>query len=269
MPFDWLKTKLKFPTEDVGIITRAIKSKFEEPSIEKKDVFEIEKKIPDRRSEETYDYLKNYLSLKTKRITGGIASAIGEAQITKDIATIGRTLPPTRTPFEAIKEITKPVKEKIVDIGRVLPETKTPFEAIRAMTIKPVKEYLKPKPPTDLPALDFYDKLQDIKKRPEQLVPFVASGAEAINFGKLLTAANRLKEDDASKEDVSLLQEYVDHNSRDTSYGYKVLDVVSMMPSFMGELLATSGIATAGRTATMKGAKETLKFLLTKKERTY
>ena len=70
-------------------------------------------------------------------------------------------------------------------------------------------------------------------------MPFLSSGVEAVEFGGLLLAANNLKRDRASAEDISLLQEYVAQNEKDTTFGYKVLDVVSMIPSLGGELYLT------------------------------
>jgi len=112
--------------------------------------------------------------------------------------------------------------------------------------------------------LSAIDKVIDVIERPKQLAPFIAGVEEAKVFTPLLMAANRLNNETATAEDVKLLQEYVDKSSMDKTFGYNVLDIISMMPSFAGELYMTAGVATAGRTATMKVAKETLEKLLTK-----
>ena len=76
----------------------------------------------------------------------------------------------------------------------------------------------------------------------------------------MLGAANRLRDGKATKEDIIKLQQYQAKQSQDQSFGYKVLDTVSQIPAFAGELYLTGGIATIGK----KGATTGLKFLMTK-----
>ena len=113
----------------------------------------------------------------------------------------------------------------------------------------------------EVPKLDFYDKWKDIGSRPSQLVPFLSGGADVVRFGKLLSAANRLNKDTETDNDLMLLKDYVDTANTDTTFGYKVMDVLSMIPSFVGEIFATGGVAAATRV----GAKKVLKSMLTKK----
>ena len=117
---------------------------------------------------------------------------------------------------------------------------------------------------TKLPKLDWWDKVIDVKDRPGQLVPFVAGAEDTLKFANILVAANKLKDGDPTVEDLELLQEYVDMSSRDTTFAYKVLDVISYAPSFAGELYLTSGFGTGARAVTVKTAKEVLENLLTK-----
>src|SRR3990167_4593547 len=111
-----------------------------------------------------------------------------------------------------------------------------------------------------LPELTWYDKIKDVRSNPAQLVPFLASGREAMSIVGLLAAANRVKDGKEKPGDLDVLKEYIEKESVDKSFGYKVLDVVSMLQSFAGELYATAGMATAGRVAATRGAKEGLKF---------
>lgn len=120
-----------------------------------------------------------------------------------------------------------------------------------------------------LPRLDYFDKVEDVRENPEQLIPFVAGGAEAVRFARLFAAVNRLEENTGEtkqeQDDLKLLREFVDRSNRDTTFGYKVAAIVSAMPSFMGELLLTGGVYTAARKASLVGAKKGLNRLLRKK----
>jgi len=116
----------------------------------------------------------------------------------------------------------------------------------------------------ELPPLNWFNKVQDLYKEPHQLVPFLAAGVEIFQLSDLLLSANRLRKGEETEEDLRKLEEYIEKESQDRTFGYKVLDVISMLPSFAGELYLTAGFATAGRLATVKGAKEGLKYLMTK-----
>lgn len=192
------------------------------------------------------------------------------------LSSIGKALPDIEGPFEPMERLfVEPAVEFVKGVA------KTPFiagKSIARAVVGDKKEDDRPIPllgeidsiqkrreeAEKLPGLNFFDKVDDLKDKPQQLVPFVASADDAVKFGGLLSAANRLKEDKATEEDVKLLQAYVDKNSQDTSFGYKVLDTLSYLPSFAGELYATGGVATAGRALTRQTAKEVLEKLLTK-----
>ena len=118
--------------------------------------------------------------------------------------------------------------------------------------------------PKQLPTLTFFDKFKDVAENPAQLVPFLAGGVEAKQMAELLIAANNLDKNKATKEDVLMLQEYVARSSKETTFGYKVLDIISMFPSFAGELYLTGGLATATKKVTMEAGQKVLKNLLVK-----
>lgn len=108
--------------------------------------------------------------------------------------------------------------------------------------------------------LTVFDKVEEIANNPIEIVPFLSSGQDVIELGKLTVSANRLKEGKATAEDVTMLKDYVERQNKDKTFGYKVLDVVSQSLPFAGEMLLTAGIVPAGKKVTLEG----LKFLLTK-----
>ena len=109
---------------------------------------------------------------------------------------------------------------------------------------------------------DISDKLKDIKERPSQLVPFLSGAVELADIVKVAESAHRLENNTATEDDLKMLKAFRDKNSEDATFGYKVLDVISNLPAFAGELLATSGIYTAGKKATLKGTERVIKSLL-------
>ena len=115
-----------------------------------------------------------------------------------------------------------------------------------------------------LPPLTFYDKWKDIGARPEQLVPYISGAGETVEFINLLKAANSLRDDTYTEKDLNLLQEYITQAERDRTFGYKVLEVLALLPPFAGELYITGGVTTLIQKGTVKGAKKTLSKLLTK-----
>ena len=128
------------------------------------------------------------------------------------------------------------------------------------------KEQLLGAPPPSLPSLDWFDRVNELKKSPTELVPFLSSGVEIYNVGKLLKIANDFDAGrEVSREDLSLLQEYINHANREKTWGYQVADIMLQLPAFAGEFLATGGIYSVGRVGTIKAASVVLKKLATKK----
>ncbi len=149
------------------------------------------------------------------------------------------------------------------------------FERVKAV---PLKEYFLPtstyfqnkvtgtpgigqipeKPRTE--TLNWKDKIINVHNDPTQLVPFLSSAMDIGELTKTLVAANKLRNGTASEEELLMLKDFIDKQNQDTTFGYKVLDVVSQIPTFAGELYLTGGTATVGR----KAMKEGLEYLLTK-----
>jgi len=113
----------------------------------------------------------------------------------------------------------------------------------------------------------FFDKLKEMTDEPSDildLIPFVAGGKEVVEIGKVAASAYRLDDGTATEEDVTRLQEFLQEANKDTTFGYKVLDVVSQMPAFMGEFIATLGFYAAGRKVATKAATKVVKKYLGK-----
>ena len=70
-----------------------------------------------------------------------------------------------------------------------------------------------------------------------------------------------------NREDMLKLYEYQQANQAETSFGYKVGTVLGELPAFALEIGLTGGIYTGTKTATLKGAKYTLKRVLGKELR--
>jgi len=124
---------------------------------------------------------------------------------------------------------------------------------------KPVPDISKPK------KFGFMEKWREVKK--EGIVPFIpfVSGAKEVkDIAHIASAAHRLDKGEATDEERADLLEFVQEANKDTTFGYKVLDVVTAMPAFMGEFLATGGIYAAGRKIGTKAATGAIKKYLGK-----
>jgi len=156
------------------------------------------------------------------------------------------------------EEEAKRKSESLGFIGPVRPKEEggTTFE----QNILAEREGRKP-----LPALDFIDKLQEVKDDPVQLAPFAGDAVELVRLGELgITAQKLLSGEKIDEEQLEDLNEYVERAQRDTTWGYKVADVISEAIPFATELYLTRGLYTVPQKAALKTAKNTLKKLLTK-----
>ena len=61
-----------------------------------------------------------------------------------------------------------------------------------------------------------------------------------------------------------MLAAMLQHDRRSTSFGYKVGSILFQMPAFLGEFIATGGMATAGRKAVGLGLREAIEKSLKK-----
>ncbi len=116
-----------------------------------------------------------------------------------------------------------------------------------------------------LPGKNWLDRWKELKSNPTQLVPFVASGVEIVTLGKLLkTALDFEAGKDVSEDDMVALKHYVEKANQDVDWSYQVADILAQLPAFAGELLATGGIFSVGKAATVKAGTLALKRIATK-----
>lgn len=112
--------------------------------------------------------------------------------------------------------------------------------------------------------LDVFDKLADIADRPTQLIPFVSSAVDFRDLSEILLSARRLENGTADEDDLRSLEYFVRRSEQDKTFGFKVVDVLSGLPAFMGELAATSGVFSVGKATTFKAGAKGLSKLLQK-----
>jgi len=112
---------------------------------------------------------------------------------------------------------------------------------------------------------DFMDRAREIKEEGVvPFIPFVSGAKEVKDIAQVSAAAYKLKEGTATPEEKVDLLEFVEKASRDTTFGYKVINTVAAMPAFMGEFLLTSGLYSAGRKVGTRAATKTLEGYLGK-----
>src|SRR3990167_6532623 len=112
--------------------------------------------------------------------------------------------------------------------------------------------------PEVLPALDFWDKLAEIKKNPAQLVPYLSSGIEIKQMADLLIAAKHLEGDKATEGDLKLLRDYVQKGNQREDISYLIADTVADIVPFALEFLITKGAYSAAEKATIKAGEKVL-----------
>ncbi len=162
------------------------------------------------------------------------------------------------------------IRSKVLDLVKAYPES---YSQIRSMVkegiydLETITEVASQRKKTDEPkeVLTFFDKIKEFKHLDNvvELLPFVSGVKQTGEMLQLVRAAEALENDTITPEQAQLLQEYVAFSEKDKSFGYKVADVVAAMPSFMGEIIATGGIATAGRKVATESADVILRKLLT------
>jgi len=111
----------------------------------------------------------------------------------------------------------------------------------------------------------FLDKFREMTDEPSDvldIIPFAAGVKEVSEVATVAASAYKLDQGNATQEDQDRLVEFLKEANKDTTFGYKVLDVVSQMPAFMGEFLLTSGIYSAGRKVGTKAATSAIKKFL-------
>lgn len=147
--------------------------------------------------------------------------------------------------------------------------TETEFLPPRLPTEEPL---VAPEKQAKLPSLTWLDRYNEAKKNPETLVPFLSSGIEAVNLGRLLKTACDIESGaQVSDDDLSLLQEFVKRAQADKTWSYEVADVIANMIPFGAEfgltawaLGAPAAASGATRLATKAGVKALVQKLATK-----
>ena len=113
--------------------------------------------------------------------------------------------------------------------------------------------------------LDWRDKFSEIKAHPEELLPFAGELAQASRFALLYQTAQMIKDGKTpSPEALQELTDFAETAYSEKSVGYQIVDIVSQLPQFGVEILATLGTGgTAGVGAVgARGAALTAKQLL-------
>lgn len=113
-----------------------------------------------------------------------------------------------------------------------------------------------------LPKQTAADVMQETKV--EKYLPFVSAIPDIVNSVQIYQSAKRLEKGEETMVDIYRLSKFRAEQERDKTFGAKVASVLTELPSFGGELLATGGIYTAGKAATEKAIVETLEKSLGK-----
>lgn len=92
----------------------------------------------------------------------------------------------------------------------------------------------------------------------ETRLPFSPAGAE--HTAKVIAAAKRMKGDEASEDDYRLVADFLMEGQRESEKGYwrKVGDLVTAIPGFATEFLATGGLYRSAKGALTVGARSAL-----------
>lgn len=113
--------------------------------------------------------------------------------------------------------------------------------------------------------LGFMDKIRELGDNPLQLLPFISSAKDISDILTLGQAARRLREDKATQEDLLLLREFNAQQKQDSTFGYKVANVLSALPAFAGEIGLTGGVYNLVKKGAIKGIEKAVRRLATEK----
>ena len=110
--------------------------------------------------------------------------------------------------------------------------------------------------------LTWRDKADELtlKNFATNILPWVWHANDIANAAKLVTSAARFEKGIADEDDLIYLKNWLDKNNADKTLWYQALSIITEIPKFISEILATGGIATAWK----KTAKEVAKKMLTK-----
>jgi len=85
---------------------------------------------------------------------------------------------------------------------------------------------------------------------PEKLMPFASSIPDIVSAVQLYQSVKRAEKGEETAVDIYRMAKAKAEMERDSTFGAKVTSILTGLPSFGGELLATGGVFTAGKKAT-------------------
>lgn len=118
----------------------------------------------------------------------------------------------------------------------------------RQFDLQTMGDVLEDKPTERTAALAF----QDFLKNPAKAIPFVGSIIEARSLLKTYDASKRLEAGTDTPQDRQLLLGLIQRAQQETTVRGTVVDILTQLPAFAGEIAATGGLFTAGRKITTK-----------------
>lgn len=86
-------------------------------------------------------------------------------------------------------------------------------------------------------------------------LPFVGTAMEFDSLAEIVSTARRVQAGNGSAKDEAMLDAWMQEQSRETTWGGKVADIVLEIPKFAGEFIASGSAVTGGKVAASKGAK--------------
>ena len=139
------------------------------------------------------------------------------------------------------------------------------ISSVSAKVTAPYVPAVANKPPSNLPDKDWFDRMEEFRKNPVQIVPYVGDIPKIAQLVELGATAKELESGrEVSQEKLLALKEYVEKSQETTSTGYKIADVVFGLIPFGLELLITKGVYSATKKAVVVGGEQALKRLATK-----
>jgi len=108
--------------------------------------------------------------------------------------------------------------------------------------------------------MDAWDVLKETPW--QQYIPFLSGLKEASGIYEVYEAAQRLQNNEETKDDLLLLKEWTDEQRADKTFMAQVTEVLTQLPAFATELAATWGLYGFGSKAAIKGTSKLLKKLL-------
>jgi hypothetical protein len=114
-----------------------------------------------------------------------------------------------------------------------------------------------------LRTLGWMDKMRDIAGNPAQLAPFLSSHQNASQLADMLIAADAHEKGSATPQQEIKLREFVGRSQQDRSTRYNIAATLAGLPSFIGEIMATGGLSSAGEEVALRAGQKALQKMLT------